>query len=250
MRIYNRALTAAEVLNIYNSRAGGVQTLNASSQTLTNGSSLQNGLVGLWTFDGKDVTDKVYDRSGQGNNGYFIGAATSSAKVIGKMGQALQFNGSTSYVSLPANVLKAVNSGASLSLWVKTTTTVTNHPLISIKGYYVVYLGFNGVAGKVTAAFDGSSAGAPSSSSAYNDGKWHNVVAENNGNLTTVYVDGASVVSYSETISSDLSAVTDVSTIGSQFNGTSLFGGTIDDVRIYNRALSASEVKQLYLMGT
>ena len=54
--------------------------------------------MGLWTFDGKDLTDKVYDRSGQGNDGYFIGGATSTAKTIGKMGQGLQLDGSNDFV--------------------------------------------------------------------------------------------------------------------------------------------------------
>jgi hypothetical protein len=91
VRIYNRALSTTTVKQLYNL---GVQKINASSQTLTSGSSLASGLVGLWTFDGPDVTDKVYDRSGQSNNGYYVGGATSSAKVIGKLGQALNFDGS------------------------------------------------------------------------------------------------------------------------------------------------------------
>ena len=61
---------------------------------------LNQGLVGWWTFDGKDVTDKVYDRSGQGNHGYFEGGATSSAKVAGKVGQGLQFDGTDDYVDV------------------------------------------------------------------------------------------------------------------------------------------------------
>ncbi len=42
---------------------------------------------------------------------------------------------------------------------------------------------------------------------------------------------------------------TDTLDIGIMSNGSFYFPGTIDDVRIYNRALSASEVKQLYNLG-
>ena len=95
VRIYNRALSATEVAKLYGS--GAVKT-NASSANLDNGSSLERGLVGHWTFDGADVTTVVADRSGQGNNGYFIGGATLSAKVIGKLGQALRFDGADDYL--------------------------------------------------------------------------------------------------------------------------------------------------------
>jgi hypothetical protein len=91
VRLYNRALSDAEIKQVYNL---GQATQNTSSVNLQHGSSLASGLVGLWTFDGPDVTDKIYDRSGQGNNGYFIGGSTSSAKTIGKLGQALTFDGS------------------------------------------------------------------------------------------------------------------------------------------------------------
>lgn len=78
----------------------GAARINVSSADLDNGSSLERGLVGHWTFDGKDVTDKVYDRSSTAANGYVIGGATSSAKVIGKLGQALTFNNNGEYVRL------------------------------------------------------------------------------------------------------------------------------------------------------
>jgi hypothetical protein len=52
-----------------------------------------SGLVGYWSFNNLDVTDKVYDRSGQGNNAYFEGGATSTAKVSGRLGQGVRFDG-------------------------------------------------------------------------------------------------------------------------------------------------------------
>jgi Concanavalin A-like lectin/glucanases superfamily len=99
VRVYNRALSATDVANLYAGGSIGATRENASSANLTMGTTLgpANGLVGHWTFDGADVTDKVYDRSGQGNNGYWNGSATSSAKTIGKLGQALNFNGTTNF---------------------------------------------------------------------------------------------------------------------------------------------------------
>jgi hypothetical protein len=85
---------------------------NTSSANLQTGSTLSDGLVGLWTFDGGDVTTVVADRSGQNNNGYFYGGATSSAKIIGKLGQALNFDGTsnavvTSSMDMPGQQISA-----------------------------------------------------------------------------------------------------------------------------------------------
>jgi hypothetical protein len=103
VRVYNRALTASEVARLYQS---GAVKINASSADLDNGSSLEKGLIAQWTFDGPDLTDKVYDRSGQGNNGYFVnaGGSTSTSKVQGKLGQAVAFSGvidANNYIDIP-----------------------------------------------------------------------------------------------------------------------------------------------------
>ena len=74
------------------STKSGAVKFTTSSVNLQQGSTLANGLVGHWTFDGPDITTTVTDRSGQNNHGYFVGGATSSAKVIGKLGQALNFD--------------------------------------------------------------------------------------------------------------------------------------------------------------
>ena len=82
VRIYNRALSADEIKRLYN--LGGTVKLNSS--TVSN-NSLQNGLVGWWTFDGKDVSGvQAYDRSGTGNRGTLT---SGPARTIGKIGQGL-----------------------------------------------------------------------------------------------------------------------------------------------------------------
>ena len=53
---------------------------------------LTNGLVGWWTFDGKDISGvQVYDKSGNGNRGILT---SGPAPTIGKIGQAMEFDGS------------------------------------------------------------------------------------------------------------------------------------------------------------
>src|SRR3989344_5103673 len=94
----------------------GYNTASASF-TISRPPTNNLGLVGHWTFDGADVTDKVYDKSGQGNHGYFIGGATTTAKVKGKIGQALKFDGVDDYVSSGSSV--NLNNGVTFSAWIK-----------------------------------------------------------------------------------------------------------------------------------
>ena len=75
--------------------------MNASKNVIP-GSTLQTGLVGLWSFDGKDMnwrTNKALDRSGQGNDGELVNMSTSTSPVSGKIGQGMSFDGVNDYVS-------------------------------------------------------------------------------------------------------------------------------------------------------
>src|SRR3989344_8190545 len=59
---------------------------------------LTNGLVGYWSFDGKDMAGvTAYDRSGQNNNGTLTNGPV---RAIGKIGQGLSFDGSNDYVNI------------------------------------------------------------------------------------------------------------------------------------------------------
>jgi hypothetical protein len=117
VRVYNRALSAGEAAAFYNRIAG--TRYNSSAQSAANGSTLNQGLVAQWTMDGADVTDKVYDRVGS-NNGYFNGGATSTAKTLGKLGQAMQFNGINTYTSVFNGSPFNFTSNFTISLWGKT----------------------------------------------------------------------------------------------------------------------------------
>jgi hypothetical protein len=84
---------------------------------------LNNGLVGWWTFDGKDVagdissTRYVFDRSGQGNRGAYWNA-TGTPPAIGKIGQGLSFDGVNDYVEVP-HTSALMPSQITMSAWTK-----------------------------------------------------------------------------------------------------------------------------------
>jgi hypothetical protein len=124
VRIYNRALSPDEIKRLYITGAAGKLGVAA------NNDSLAQGLVGYWTFDGKDMAGAMgitsartaYDRSGNGNNGKYWNA-TNTPAVNGKLGQALGFDGSDDYVTLPPATKNPVSGGTAvtISAWFKGT---------------------------------------------------------------------------------------------------------------------------------
>jgi hypothetical protein len=241
VRIYNRTLTASEVKQLYKLGAAEVA---ASSQTLTRGSRLSDGLVGHWTFDGYDMLQNVADVSGQGNNGSLQGQ-TSTSTVIGKLGQALSFGNGSSI---------DITSAITISAWIKTSGAAVTIARIVDKftgagvNGYMLSVGNNtgGVEDFLYFDVGGTSGFDVSGTSDIDDGEWHHVVGVNDLTNVFVYVDG--VQENSDTGGAPQSDSNPLIGKNNQ-DATHNFVGIIDDVRIYNRALSASEIKQLYLMG-
>jgi hypothetical protein len=90
-------------------------TIGVPSNYLT----LSSGLVGYWPLDGKNTnwsTGQTLDLSGQGNTGQLINMSTTTSPVAGKIGQALNFNGSNSYVSTSLSSLGTMTRGTCVTL--------------------------------------------------------------------------------------------------------------------------------------
>jgi hypothetical protein len=260
VRIYNRAITPTEVMNLYTS---GAARLIASSKTLTQGTTLgpSNGLVGHWSFDGGDVTQQaIYDGSGNNNNGYLIGNATSSAVTIGKLGQAFRFDGSDDYVRIPHSTsLDITGSAITLAAWVKLDGGGDTEQQIVGKvqndGTHTdPYFAYQLAASSVDASTFSLRCGLTISGgySALLDGPypingWSHVACTYDGTNRRLYLNGVQVDS--DSLSGNISSFTSTVRLGVNGVVDEALKGSLDDVRIYNRALSATEVKQLYRLG-
>jgi hypothetical protein len=262
--VYNRALSDSERLAVerYLSDKWGVNytgfapaskiTVNASSQKLQAGSSLAQGLVGYWTFDGSKTQSTIADSSGYGNNGYFIGGATSSAKVAGKLGQALKFNGSGTYIDTGSNSITGT-SPFTISAWINTSVGCGYSGAVSMGASLTsqsAYIGTVGTAQVGTScSIGGGFYGHNYGTGVTASNQWvHEVMtfSGGSGGTTILYINGVNKVS--STYTPNLAST--YRRIGRIASDTSYdFNGSIDDVRIYNRALSAAEVQQLYNMG-
>jgi hypothetical protein len=248
VRIYSRAFSASEVKNLYN--AGTGTHVNTSSTNLQSNSSLSSGLVGLWTFDGSKTnwaTGITQDSSGQGNNGQLINMSTTTSPTIGKLGQALKFNGSSSYVRVPnSSSLNPVN--LTVSTWAKSVPSTWNDYgfLVSKRNVYIIH----------------PNQGATSVNFYIYTTTWQTVSCTPSGSITnwnlyTMTWDGTNLTAYINGVQcstaqpggSLTTSDTNELNIGRDAGLSRYFNGSEDDVRIYNRALSAAEVKQLYNLG-
>ena len=253
VRIYNRALSPMEVANLYQSKAAKV----ASTANLQNGSSLQTGLIGYWTFDGKDTpwssatAGTAIDRSGNGNNGTLTNLTRSGSPTIGKLGQAFNFN-ANSYIQIPGNGFTAGSHPWTLSAWVKPTQANFDG-----NAHYIAQYDSTGVANETpvilldvggfpeVSSFLGTPSNDCPSATAAVVGKWMHIVGEYDGTNEVLYVNGK-LDRTCTGITSNI-VMTNPPLIGDNSGGS--FQGVIDDVRIYNRALTDREVKQLYKLG-
>ncbi len=253
IRVYNRALTGNEISDLYNSSA---TRYNASTAALQAGTSLASGLVGHWTFDGANLTStKAKDSTANLNHGTLTGANGLPRPIMGQLGQALSFDGVDDYV-ISSNVVNT--SPVTVSAWVKLTSYPAAKGLVAgfVNGIgaatYDKDLYINTDGRLYFYVYDGAqkTTSAPASPIPLNT--WVHVMGVANGSTAKTYVDGVEVGSVVAGATYTGYTVPNILIEGTS-NLVSISGGymaaTIDDVRVYNRALSAAEITQLYNLG-
>lgn len=238
-------------------QAGGPTTTE-----LYKGAVNDTGLVGHWTFDDGSGTTAT-DRSGNGNNGTLTNGPT---WTTGQVGGALSFDGVNDSVNVGDPVSGILDFGTgnfSISLWAKTTDpthfkmliskhTVPGNPGASGVGYEIAVPNNDPTRLMffyTDVATTASSATGPVGSN-LGDGNWHHVVVSIDrsiGGTRRVYLDtalGGTPANLSNSISNAASF-----RIGAGSTPTLYANAMIDDVRVYNRALSAPEIAELYRMN-
>jgi hypothetical protein len=216
----------------------------------TSGSS---GLVGCWKLDETSGLTAA-DSSGQGNNGTLTNMVGDEWTEGHQTGDgALEFDGNNDCVSIGnLGAIVAYTAAA----WIKAdslagsgdkntygfTIMASAH---SGQGYPLwLTVGKGGAAEVTLRAFESSTTGHTTTNAKLNTTDWFHIVATAvKGSTAKVYVNGKEKLSFT----AGTTDWTDIFTIGDlRPDRLICFDGTIDDVRIYNRALSADEVKALY----
>ncbi|MDE1944267.1 MAG: LamG domain-containing protein, partial [Patescibacteria group bacterium] len=209
---------------------------------------VSNGLVGWWTMDGNNLIQNVKDSSGQGNNGSLVGfSATSSAEVAGKIGGALKFNGTSQYITVPDTTALRLSGTYSVSVWIRPAAlkdygnVLFKESLISNTGYGLITFA-NGSWGWQI----GNTLDIQTSAALLKNTTWSLLIATYDGTNVRLYQNGSLL---STTVASAVASDATALALGADTGDGRYFNGTIDDVRVYNRALSASEIQALYAAG-
>ena len=221
--------------------AGVLTVASPQNQAIAQDNSfLTNGLVAYYPFNGN-----ANDASGNGNNGIAVGVSPASDR-FGNAGSCYQFAGvasSQSCVQIPNASAVQFTADFTVSVWIKFTdgSGTENPRVISTAGYEVATAG---TSGNRPVAFN--PAGINLQSNPISAGIWNHIVAVKAGNSASIYINGT--LSGSATIGQPLDYSRGfIPRIGGN-DGIDFdaFGGLIDDVRFYNRALSAQEISTLY----
>ena len=215
----------------------------SKSQLPTN---LQNGLVAFYPFCGN-----ANDESGNGNNGT-VNGATLTTDRFGNLNSAYSFSNSTISVPYKSYLSFSDNKKFSVSIWVftgvnnRTTHYIGMRQPGSSTQFWQLYTPVTStVKGIAFQSFTGGNIlGATSQNQQIPINVWSNIVGTYDNGIWKLYLNGAMIQSSTSTIAFN-NDINTLLTIGNSGNFEP-FNGRLDDVRIYNRALTECEVQQLF----
>ena len=207
-----------------------------------------NGLVGWWPFNGN-----ANDESGNGNHGTVNGVSLTSDR-FGNASSAYNFDGLANYIKVANSSIAAFGQQSfSAIAWFKTSFTNLNHD-----GMFIMYdncvsnsgwgLGINSGYKIYGMEFPANRNGCSvTSTNNYNDNQWHQAIFIRNITLMTdfLYVDGTLIGQFKFTSINNLIITNSDLRFGS-CGGYQFLNGLLDDIAIYNRALTQPEITALY----
>jgi hypothetical protein len=263
VRLYNRELSADEINNIFLAREG--MRYNPSQRTMEyfDGNrfvsmrpsfpGVTKGLVGHWKLDEITFTSAA-DSSGNGNIGTLSGDLDQvNDSTTGAVGTGYVFDGVDDLVTIPYDADLVGNSETTISAWFRTDKT-TGQQIVVMEDFSNLVLAIDGSGNVGFQAFtDGSGYNYTEANINYVADRWYHVVGVfADGQQGKIYVNGVDATSYADV--APTGSIRDQGVgfdIGYNSQGSNFpFFGAIDDVRIYNRSLTASEVQKLYNMGS
>ncbi len=243
LRVYDRALSAAEVFALYDCQET---------------SDITSNLQGHWALDESAGTN-ANDETANGYDGTLYGNPTWNS-TGGAIGGAADFDGTDDEIYLDVvspNTNLHIDGDLTIAAWVKTSVSNASGAMILLQDTIATDNNYNLNLMSGSPRFDhGDGAGggeAFSATATVNDDSWHHVAfvadfVDNTTNDGFFYIDG--VFDSSVNLTFDIGNIDasdfKISTTGSTYS----FDGLIDDVRIYDRALSAADMKALFETGT
>ena len=230
VRIFNKALDSTEVGTLY-AETACVYTGTTQSHLF--------GCIANYNFDGdakESMGVTAYD-----------GTETNITYEFGRFGTAAVFNGSNSYITVPT-LSGFTNYNFTMSFWFNSTSTAAQYfmdfrnPIYMEFGYDLGSGAYNNTYSFII--YTGSQYAVHSSAN-LRDGNWHHIAVTYDGVTLKMYIDNDTPIT--STINDNTQyAHSAGNKIGASATGSSVTDGKIDQVRIFNTALSASNVEYLF----
>jgi len=234
VRTFNRAISLSDIRSI------GATSGTSSTLKLLSG---QKGLVGHWKFDGNAKDDTPYSNNGT------VNSATPTTDRMGASNKAYSFSGTNSYIGVPNASALQQTGDMTISFWANLTNDGNYQALVSkgLANEYEIAADFRSGATKLVWKSTNNDSTSVTNFDNFFSGYTGTPVfvsATISGSTLSVYRNGQLFNTW--TIGSRSSSANDVF-IGCRSTAhTFCAKGSMDDVRIYNRALAQTELSNLY----
>ncbi|PIR70189.1 MAG: hypothetical protein COU46_02890 [Candidatus Niyogibacteria bacterium CG10_big_fil_rev_8_21_14_0_10_42_19] len=254
--IFNRSTGGTSQFGavVFNSKINKLSSKTIVIQPAGGISILKNpeGLDGYWNFNETDGLT-AYDSSINNNDGSLVNIDPLSGRVAGKICKGIIFNGIDSYVSIPTTNGLDHAGDITISLWVK--PSVNSSSFHSGWNYFIYYAnpfkyetGFLNTGGPMFKTYNDSGLFYElATSESFLADTWYHIVYRREGSLLETYVNGTLTASRND-FSGQLQGGSNELKIGGD-GSLGGFIGTMDEVRVYGRALKPHEINQLFEIG-
>jgi hypothetical protein len=236
VRIFNTALPQSAVTALYN------ETTTTATYPYVEYEVANPNSIAYYKMS--DATDQLGNYNGTASNVNF--------NTEGKFGFAGAFNGSSSYISLPFNLQ---NTAFSVSFWAKNTLDSNNYYIIANNsgstqsGWHIGGANSGGTVYNFRIN-NGTNNYLLLNSGTVDDSNWHHVVVTwdntTNANGAKIYINGSLSSQGTSTSTTNFSFTNSTTQLMREPNGSLRSDGNLDQIRIYDSALSAANVTTLY----
>lgn len=249
---YQVSATTSDKKTIYASSTQGTLASQGTLGTCDPEGGLSKGLVGYWKLEGTGAISTGQTLAAQvGPNltaGVVSGAPMGLSYTTGILGSGVNFNGNRNYLSAPpTSSLNFASGSFTVSAWVKLNSTSNRNTILDNYNQWWLYAASNSYHVLVADPFLGADGGT------INTTKFQMVTAvrDTTAAKLNLYVDGQLVSSPSLSGSTTLASRNDpwIGLRKSYQTTDTPANGTIDDARMYNRALTPTEISLMYSSG-
>jgi len=240
--IYNKTLSVQEIDDLH--KAGlsqhAVTNITLQSRTADNYNLSGSDLKGLWGLNTNSLgiaVDETGNNDGTWENGVY------PLDDSGVVGMGCKFDAVDDYINVSFDA--SSYSELSISAWIKPDDVDTIQRFVSLKYDSADDIRFWVFNGALKISFDDGTIDDATYNDALSVGLWYHIAATYTDDELLLYLNGVEVASDTSITPFDFSGLDGLLTFG-RFGAGSVFNGSLDEVRIYNRSLSSDEVKALY----